>query len=58
VARGLGDLDLLEHVALATDRVSGDTDESADFGLDDHSMGPVDILATPIVTKQGGRALP
>jgi hypothetical protein len=37
VARGLGDLDLVEHVALATDRVGGDTDESADFGLDDHS---------------------
>src|SRR6185437_10063513 len=36
VAGGLGDRDLVEHVALAADRVGGDADETADFGLDDH----------------------
>jgi hypothetical protein len=43
---------------LATDRVGGDADESADFGLDDHSMAPAAFRQSVILTKLGGHALP
>src|SRR6185437_10663306 len=54
VARGLGDLDLVEHVVFATDRVGGDADETADFGLDDHSGGSCCCSAIRHLNQAGG----
>jgi len=58
VAGGLGDLDLVEHVMFAADRMGGDADESADFGLDDHSGAPAAVRQLAILTKREAHALP
>jgi hypothetical protein len=58
MAGGLGNRDLLEHVALASDRMGGDTNETADFGLDDHSGGSCGYLAIRHLNQGGSHALP
>jgi len=56
--RGLGNPDLIEHVALAANRMGRRADESTHLGFDDHAITPEAFRKTGMVPKAGGHALP